>query len=167
MAIVGNRQKIYCCYEARNKGYWDELEAHLAVFKRLGYVIVSCNYDVLPGAHQARVVESYIETADIILLLVSAYFIASDFCWETALRALARLRAKEISVIPILVSSVVLDGLPLEQLQMLPSVKKPISKWTDRQEAYAIVVRGIQDVLRSRQFVGSDGIRNLLQEEGE
>src|SRR5690348_7795526 len=108
MGTVGSRQRIYCCYEERNKEYWDELEAHLAVFKRLGHAVVSCNYDVPAGAYLARTVENHLETADIILLLVSAYFIASDFCWETALRALARLQTNEICVIPILVTPVVL-----------------------------------------------------------
>ena len=82
MVIVGSRQRIYCCYEERNKAYWDELEAHLAVFKRLGHAVLSCSYDVPAGAHRARVVENHLETADIVLLLVSAYFVASDFCWE-------------------------------------------------------------------------------------
>jgi hypothetical protein len=165
MVTVGSRQRIYCCYEERNKGYWDELEAHLAVFKRLGHAVVSCNYDIPAGAYQAGVVENYVEAADVILLLVSAYFIASDFCWETALRALVRLRTEEICVIPILVTPVVLDGLPIEELQVLPSIKKPISKWTDRHEAYAMVVRGIQDVFRSRQFVrGNEGRESLLRE---
>lgn len=167
MVTVESKQRIYCCYEERNKGYWDELEVHLALFKRLGHAVISCNYDIPAGAHQASVVESHIDTADIILLMVSAYFIASDFCWETALRALERLQKKEIAVIPILVSPVVLDGLPIEQLRMLPSLKRPISKWTDRQEAYTVVVRGIQDVLRSRRFVEGKERRDLLLREGE
>src|SRR5262249_14563936 len=104
-------------------------------------------------------IENYIETADIILLLVSAYFIASDFCWRTALRALARLEAKEVHVIVIPVTPVVLDGLPIEQLWILPSIKKPISKWSDCHEAYTIVVRVIQDILRSRQDVKDDETR--------
>jgi hypothetical protein len=167
MVTLESRLRIYCCYEERNKGYWDELEAHLAVFRRLGYVVVSCNHDVPAGAPQAKVIENYIETADIILLLVSAYFIASDFCWETALRALARLKAKEVCVIPILVTPVVLDGLPIEQLQMLPSTKKPISKWSDCDEAYTTVVRGIQNVLHSYQLVRSNEQRNSFLSEDE
>lgn len=159
MTTIESRQRIYCCYEERNKEYWDELEAHLAVFRRLGYAVVSCNYDIPAGAQQARVIENYIETADIILLLVSAYFVASDFCWETTLRALERSKEKEACVIPILVTPVVLDGLPIEQLQIFPSIKKPISKWPDCHEAYTMVVRGIQDVLRSRQDVKGDETR--------
>jgi internalin A len=57
----------------------------------------------MPGAEWKNQIDEHIETAHIILLLISAEFINSDYCYDVELkRAIARHDAGEARVIPII-----------------------------------------------------------------
>ena len=67
-----------------------------------------------------------------ILLLISADFLASDYCYGIEMqRALQRHQANEARVIPILLRSVDWKGAPFEHLQALPTGAKPITSWSN------------------------------------
>ena len=62
---------------------------------------------IVPGTDWAKAIDTHLETASIILLLVSADFLASDYCVGIEMkRALERQGASEALVIPILVRQV-------------------------------------------------------------
>lgn len=74
------------------------------------------------------------------LLLVSAYFVSSDFCYSKELKiALARHARGEVRVIPIRVRPVTLAGTPLAELQALPPEAKPITSFADVHATWAAV----------------------------
>src|SRR5262249_8792355 len=83
--------------------------------------------------------------ADIILLLISAYFVQSDYCYTTELqRALERHRLQEARVVPVFVRPCEWDGLDFAHLQGLPEDAKPITTHSDRELIWTQVVRGIK-----------------------
>jgi internalin A len=66
-------------------------------------------------------IDNNLEEADIILLLVSADFIASDYCYDIEMkRALERHESGEARVIPIIVRDVSWQSAPFGKLQALP-----------------------------------------------
>jgi hypothetical protein len=82
------------------------------------------------------------------LLLISADFLASDFCYliETK-HAFERHRRGEAIVVPIVLRHVDFRGLPIASLQMLPRDAVPVtsSKWMSRDEAWKQVVEGVRE----------------------
>ncbi len=84
-------------------------------------------------------------TADIILLLVSADFLASNYCNDVEVtHAMKRHEAGEARVIPVILRPVDWKGTPFSKLQALPKNAKPVTKWSDRDEAFLNVAEGIR-----------------------
>jgi hypothetical protein len=80
-----------------------------------------------------------------VLLLVSADFIASQYCMGIELKnALGRQGPDGVRIIPILIRECDMTGTPLTSLQWLPTGAKPVKKWTDRDSAWTDVAKGIR-----------------------
>lgn len=83
------------------------------------------------------------------LLLVSADFIASDYCYEREMgRALERHRSGEARVIPVIVRDVDWQSGPLAELQALPTDGRAVTLWLDKDSAWRDVAEGIKEVAR-------------------
>ena len=74
--------KIFFSYSHRNEAMRDELEVHLAMLKRQGIIETWHDRRIGAGRDFAGVISDQLETCDIILLLVSPYFLASDYCYD-------------------------------------------------------------------------------------
>jgi hypothetical protein len=82
---------------------------------------------------------------------VSADYLASDYLYEVeAMTALARSRTGDARVIPVLLHACDWDIAAFEGLAPLPSDKRPVSSWPNRNEAWAAIVRGIREAIDGR-----------------
>ncbi|MEO1069265.1 MAG: TIR domain-containing protein, partial [Cyanobacteria bacterium J06638_6] len=85
-----------------------------------------------------------------ILLLISADFIASDYCYENELRrAMEHHESGEARVIPIILRSVDWQGTLFQKLAWLPTDGEPVTQWGDRDAAWLNVETGIKRVVES------------------
>jgi serine protease AprX len=134
------RVKVFCSYSHRDASLWAEMKAHLSSLERAQVIEVWSDELIEAGdAWEAEIYE-HLGTADIVLLLVSAYFVASEFCYSKELKsALERHARGEVKVIPIRGRPVTLAGTPLQQLQALPPKAKPITSFRDPHKAWAEV----------------------------
>ena len=149
-ADVGRAIRIFYSYAHEDKTFRDDLERHFATLRRLKHVITWYDRDILPGMEWASEISTQLDSADIILLLISSYFVDSDYCWGIEMkRALERHKAGEARVVPILLSPVDYDGTPIGDLLMLPTEGKAITRWSDREEALLDVVLGIRRLVRT------------------
>jgi hypothetical protein len=140
---------IFYAYSRQDEVHLTALRMHLALLKRLGRIADWHDRKILPGQTWERILDEHLETADIILLLVSPSFIASDYCWGKEMnRALERQEDGRAVVIPIIVRPS--DGwetAPFGHLQALPNDGKPITEWSSRDRAWANVAEGIRTVI--------------------
>lgn len=147
--------RLFYSYSHKDEAFRDELETHLAILRRQGIIESWHDRRIEPGGDWAGEIDRNLEEADIILLLVSANFIASDYCFEKEMkRAMERHQAGEARVIPIILKRADLEGVPFLKLQALPKDAKPIATWRDQDEAWTDVARGIRRVaetLRARK----------------
>src|SRR5205085_720310 len=101
--------RVFYCYTRQDKELRDELENHLCVLKRSGNIITWHDREIQAGVEWEKEIEARLESAHLILLLVSASFIASEYCWgEEMRRALERHLTGKAHVIPILLRPVYL-----------------------------------------------------------
>ncbi|AUX42963.1 WD repeat-containing protein [Sorangium cellulosum] len=145
--------RLFFSYSHRDEALRDELEAHLAVLKREGLVQSWHDRHVAAGDTRADEVERNLEEADVILLLVSAHFLASDDCYKEMERALARHDAGQARVIPVILRPSDWNRAPLARLQVLPKDAEPVTQWHDHDAAWTDVVKGIRcavEALRGR-----------------
>ena len=93
----------------------------------------------------------HLNSAQIILLLISPDFMASDYCYGVEMkRAMERYERGEAQVIPVILRPVYWQGAPFGKLQALPKDAKPIRGpgWRNRDTAFFSVAEGIQRVVR-------------------
>ena len=97
------------------------------------------------GEEWSDQIDSHLNTADIILLLVSADFIASDYCYENEMkRAMERHESGDAIVIPVILRPVDWSNAPFAKLQALPKNGKAITTWGNIDEAFTDVAKGIR-----------------------
>jgi hypothetical protein len=122
-----------------------ELKAHLASLTRQNLITFWFDRRIVPGDDWKESITTELQEADIILLLISAYFISSDYCYKIELgRALERHNEGSAVVIPIFVRPCDFDGLPFSKLQGLPSDGRAVSEHPNRDNAWALVAKGIR-----------------------
>lgn len=139
------RARLFISYSHKDREFYEELEKHLTVLKRQGIVEEWSDRQISRGESWDRTVSAHLEEAHVILLLISADFVASDYCFDVAVkRALQRHQAGQAIVIPILVRHVDWAGTPFSSLQALPHDGKPVTSWSNRDEAWVQVVEGIR-----------------------
>jgi len=138
--------KIFYTYAHADNKLRNELEKHLSLLKRQGEISAWHDREIGAGQEWAKEIDVHLNDADVILLLVSPDFMASDYCYDIEVkRALERHDAGEARVIPVILRPVDWHEAPFGKLKPLPTDGKPISRWSDRDEAFYDVVRGIRE----------------------
>lgn len=140
--------KLFCCYAHTDKAFRAELEKHLGLLKRLGVIHAWHDRKIPAGQAWAGPLDPHLETAEVLLLLVSPDFIAADFCYGREMaRALVRHEQGLTMVVPVLLRPTDLADTPLLALPCLPLGLKPISLWLDKEQAYLDVTKGLRQLL--------------------
>lgn len=147
--------KVFFSYSHEDEKLRDELEKHLKPLERQNKIETWHDRKIDPGTDWRKELDAQLNSADIILLLVSPSFVHSDFCYCTELKqARKRHDAGEARIIPIFLRPLDLGALeetPLQTLQGLPEPSKPITKWDNQDEAYVEVAKGIRAVVNKIQ----------------
>src|SRR6266851_3430438 len=153
MAIQLPPLRIFCGYAHEDQALFQRLKKALAVLIRQDAVSIWHYGDLLPGAQWEREIERELNTADIVLLLISPAFMASDYCWSKEMQwAITRHATGEARVIPILLKPTPgWETTPLGALQALPTGAKPITSWDNREQALTDVVSGLRRAIEAIQ----------------
>ena len=147
----GSRKiKVFISYSHRDRTFRKNLDQYLKNLMR-NYPAVSWHDgEISPGIDFEKEIEKNLREAQLILLLVSQNFIASDYCHDKEMKeAMERHDAKEARVIPIILqpSQWQGDDTPFGKLLALPRDGKPITKWSNRAEAYLNIADGIKQAI--------------------
>lgn len=127
----------------------DELEIHLAALKRQGVIDTWHDRRISPGKEFGSETSQHLETSQIILLLISPYFIASDYCYDAEMtKALDLNRSGKARVIPVILHPCDWQTLPFGRLQALPKDGKPVSKYPNLHDAFLEITLGIRAVAK-------------------
>ena len=144
--------EVFYSYAHEDELLRKQLENHLASLHRSGLISSWHDRQIVAGQNWAQVIDDHLETASLILLLVSSNFLASDYCYGIEMqRALERHRAKKALVIPLLLRPVDLDGMPFEHLQALPTNAIPVTEWKNSDTAFRDIAAGIRRAIKNTQ----------------
>ncbi|MCY6489471.1 TIR domain-containing protein [Leptolyngbya sp. GGD] len=148
--------KLFISYSHKDENLREKLNTHLKLLERQG-VIGTWHDRMIPlGTEWAEEIDKNLNTADLILLLVSADFLASDYCYEKEMRRAIELHDQKIArVIPVILRSCDWESAPFGKLQGLPTVTgggiKPVTKWDDEDEVFTEIAKGIRKVATEQQ----------------
>ena len=139
----------FLSYSHKDEPFRDELMRALSTLQRTN--TIECWHDrrISAGQEWEPQLNEQLGSARIILLLISADFIASDFCYTNELeQAMERHWRGEARVIPILLRPVDWKDTPFSRLQVLPTAALPVTEWPSRDAAYLDIVQGIRQAIQ-------------------
>lgn len=142
--------KLFFFYSHKDEELRNELETHLASLKRQG--VISSWYDrrITAGSDFGQVINSELESSQIILLLVSAHFLASDYCYEKEMTlAIEKHEDGSAIVIPVILHPCDWHSAPFGHLKATPTDGKPVSMYANQQEAFAIIAKDLREAIKS------------------
>ncbi|WP_437756548.1 toll/interleukin-1 receptor domain-containing protein [Sorangium sp. So ce1389] len=143
-----SRIRVYLSYAPEDDKPRSRLEAHLATMKREGLLETWCPKAIAAGQEQRGKIDENLRAADVILLCVSADYVASDYAYDVEVAlAMQRWSLGEAQVVPILVRPAEWETLPYGRLDPLPRDRKPVSTWEDQDEAWLDVAKGIRSIV--------------------
>ncbi|WP_346289424.1 AAA-like domain-containing protein [Sphaerothrix gracilis] len=141
---------VFFSYSHRDERLRDKLALHLAMLQRQGVIKSWHDRKISAGSEWAKEIDDQLNAADIILLLVSDHFLASDYCYDIEMkRAVERHDAGEAIVVPIILKPVDWSGAPFGKLQAFPKDAKPVTKWSNRDEAFLNIAQGIREAAQT------------------
>jgi TIR domain-containing protein len=141
--------EIFISYSHKDEALREELGKHLSLLKRRGVINEWHDRRIGAGQEWAGAIDEHLNSAAVILLLVSSDFLASDYCYDQEMkRALERHDAGDARVIPVILRSVDWAGAPFGKLQALPKDGKPVTSWPNQDEVFSDIARGIRKVVQ-------------------
>lgn len=146
------RVKVFLSYAHEDEPLKNQLDIHLSLLKRLAVIETWSDQEIVAGHDWEPTLWAEFEAADVILLLISANFLASDFCYREEMgRALERHDRGQTRVIPILIRACDWEGAPFGRLQVLPKRAEPVTSWPNHDEAWTNVAKGISGAIGYQQ----------------
>jgi hypothetical protein len=136
---------VFFSYSHADEALRDQLEKQLSLLKRQGIIDVWHDRRIGAGQDFAKAIDQHVETDDIILLLVSADFLDSDYCYEKEMiRAMERHEAGEAIVVPVILRACDWHGAPFGKLNATPPDGKPVTQYPDRDQALLEVTKAVR-----------------------
>lgn len=144
MKITSKHINVFIAYARKDTSYLDKLRIYLRPLHRNKTIKIWYDGEITPGAVWEEQIKTHLHQADIILLLVSANSLASDYFYEKEVTdAMDRHKAKEAIVVPVILSDCIWELTNLAELQALPKNGKPVDDWGKESSAYTDIVRGL------------------------
>lgn len=141
--------EVFCSYSREDEILWKELEKQLFSLRRRGLISAWHHSAVQPGKEWEQEIKQHLCAAQIILLLISPDFMASDQCYGIEMmQAMERYEAGEARVIPIILRHVPWEDEPFSKLQVLPIEGKPVKSWLDMDEAFLDIAKHVQRIVK-------------------
>lgn len=138
----------YAISSSKDKRLLKRLMTHLSALRRLHRIDTVHDSNISAGHNITQAIETYLRSADIIVLLISADFLESERCYELEMhRALELSQTGTARIIPVILSPTDWEILPLAHYSPLPAGGTPISLKRDIDDALSEVARGIRKVV--------------------
>lgn len=147
MGALNGPIQIFMCYARKDEPLLRELKKQLKILQRQGFIEVWHDREISPGANWKEEIEKHLNTANIILLLVSSDFMDSEYCYSVEMkRAMERHQAGKVRVIPVIVQPTLWQSDLFGKLQALPTDGKAVTgpSWHSLDEAFLDVAEGIR-----------------------
>jgi hypothetical protein len=151
--------KVFYSYSHKDAELRERLGTYLAPLAHQQKIIEWYDRKIEPGADWETDIREELDSAHLILLLVSEDFLASEYCFGIEVeRALTRLKRGDAKVVPILLKPCLWQESRFSDLQMIPRDAKPITSWASREEAFVEVATELRSLITAPPPSLSDSI---------
>jgi hypothetical protein len=140
--------RIFISYSHKDEALRAELDKHLSLLKRQGLVEIWNDHRIPPGKDLNTEINAALESAHVFMLLVSADFLASDYCFGIEMdRGMQRHQNGTAVVLPVILRPCDWQSAPFGKLKALPKDGRPVVKWPSQDDAFLDIVQGLRGLL--------------------
>ena len=155
-------KKLFYSYSHEDESFRDEIAKRLTVLTEEGLLDQWHDRRILPGSKFNDEIRDEMLSSDIILLLLSSNFLASESCRKEMKEAL-RLSGKGILVIPVVLTPCAWKDVGgISELMALPKDARPVTDWSDQRKAFLDIYEGIKRVIEEMKFSVKAEFENRL-----
>lgn len=152
--------KLFISYSHKDESFMEEFEEHLSQLKRNKIISLWHDRKLVAGGDWKGGIDSNLESSDVVILLISPSFLASDYCCEIELaKALEMHDSSQAVVVPIVIRECDWTEGQFSKLQALPKDAKAVNKWEDRDSAWTDAVKGLKRLIE--EFVPKEKLSGL------
>ena len=143
-----NEIELFYAYSHVDEELRNQLENHLSILKWQRIITNWHDRRITASTEWEGQIDEHLNSADIILLLISSDFMASTYCYDIEMRcAMKRHKAGDARVIPIILRPVLWKDAPFGELNGLPTDVKAVTTWDNQDEAFLDIAEGIKKVI--------------------
>lgn len=144
-------KELFISYAHTDEDLRKELGKHLMSLKRLGQITTWYDRLILPGSEFANEIDKNIESADLILLLISPDFIASEYCYDIEMqRAMERHNNGSAVILPIILRPCYWQDLPFGKLLAATPDGTPVIKYPSLDDGFLDVINSIKKIVSNQ-----------------
>lgn len=127
------------------------LKTHCSVLLREGKIMIWFDREITAGSLFSRHISAQLARSDLFVPLVSPDFLSSNYCYNREMkRAIERSRHSLMTIVPVILEPCDWKSSPLRHFKALPREGKPISTWSNENEALLDVVTELRRLLAHR-----------------
>lgn len=156
-----SKMRAFISYSHKDAELLTKLHEHLSALTRQNLIITWTDREIMAGgAIDTEIAQAMVE-ADLYLLLVSAAFIQSNYCYEKEFaKALERQKAGAAKIVPIIVRECDWALPELRQFKALPDDGKAVISrhWHTPDEAFTNVANGLRTLLQPKRTKAADAL---------
>ena len=153
--------KIFYCYSHKDEELRDRLEVHLKMLERQNLIKSWHDRKIVSGKNWANEISKKLEDSDIVLLLLSSDFLASDYCYEIEMKkAIEMHKSNNIKIVPIILRVCDWKNSPFSEFQGLPIDMTPVlsQEWHTIDEAFHNITEGLKELIQELFDYTTDSI---------
>ena len=146
---TSTRTGVFISYSHKDKRYMQELRTHLAHFALAGSINFWDDTMIVPGSNWREEIEKALQSAKVVVLLISADYLASDFIANTELSLiLAAVKKEGVTILPVILRPCAFTDSKLAQFQTVNPPTNPLSSMTPakREEMWLKIARLVKDL---------------------
>ncbi|HEV7404146.1 MAG TPA: COR domain-containing protein, partial [Chthoniobacteraceae bacterium] len=149
---------VFISYSKNNVTQRKRLESELKILKNAGLLAGHWQDRMIdPGDKWDAKIQGELGGADVVIILVSSAALSTDYITEHEIpKALAREKAGEAVVVPLILEECRWDLTALTDLNAVPDKGKALNKWTRQADAWKTVSEGLERVFRRLMEEGKD-----------
>jgi formylglycine-generating enzyme required for sulfatase activity len=137
--------RLFFSYSHKDEELRDKLATHLSNLEWQGVISSWHDRKLVAGMEWDGEIKSQLDSAGIILLLISPDFIASKYCRDVEIpQAIQRHEGRTAYVVPVILRPFDWSDAPFAKLQAFPKDAKPVTTWANQDEAFVSVTQGIR-----------------------
>ena len=166
LLTMAEELKVFISYSHKDAELKQQLDVQLVNLKRTIPLDIWSDNMIVAGQDWNEEISSKLKASQVILLLISPDFIASDYAYDKEMKeALNMHDFKQALVVPVMLRTIKENGLPFSKIQTLPSSPRFVNEWSNLDAAFTNVLTGLE--LSIQQFVKNRKVRDINARENE